>query len=127
MSIAATDALALELDRGFVIASGIECSAPRIAGGVRQDELRKTRHDERVEEDLALVAEFGIRYLRYGIPFHVVAADPGRLDWRWTDRAMFGLQANGIEPIVDLLHFGVPDDLWGFGDPRLPSRFASFV
>ena len=81
MSIAAGDALTLELDRGFVIASGIECSAPVIAGGVRQDELLKTGHDESVEEDLALVAEFGIRYLRYGIPFHIVAADPRRLDW----------------------------------------------
>ncbi len=127
MSIDARDALALELDRGFVIASGIECSAPLIAGGVRQDELVKTGHDERVEEDLALVAGFGIRYLRYGIPFHIVAAEPGRPDWRWTDRAMTALQANGIEPIVDLLHFGVPDDLQGFGDPRLPSRFASYV
>ncbi len=117
----------MELDRGFVIATGIECSAPRIANGIRQDELRKTGHDERVEEDVALVAAFGIRYLRYGIPFHIVAADPGRPDWRWTDRAMSALQANGIEPIVDLLHFGLPDDLWGFGDPRLPSRFASFV
>jgi beta-glucosidase len=127
MSIDARDALALELDRGFVIASGIECSAPLIAGGVRQDELVKTGHMDRVEGDLALVAEFGIRYLRYGIPFHIVAADPERLDWRWTDRAMTALQANGIEPIVDLLHFGLPDDLWGFGDPRLPSRFASFA
>jgi beta-glucosidase len=127
MSIAAGDALTLELDRGFVIASGIECSAPLIEGGIRQDELSKTGHDESVEADLALVAEFGIRYLRYGIPFHVVAADPGRLDWRWTDRAMSALQANGIEPIVDLLHFGLPDDLWGFGDPGLPSRFASFA
>src|SRR5688572_14420887 len=92
MSIAAGDALTLELDRGFVIASGIECSAPVIDGGIRQDELRKTGHDESVEADLALIAEFGIRYLRYGIPFHVVAADPGRLDWRWTDRAMSALQ-----------------------------------
>lgn len=127
MSIAAIEALALELDRGFVIASGIECSAPLVAGGIRQDELRKTGHDERVERDLALVADFGIRYLRYGIPFHIVAADPGTLDWRWTDRAMAALQANGIEPIVDLLHFGLPDDLWGFGDPRLPARFGSFA
>lgn len=117
----------LELDRGFVVASGIECSAPTIAGGVRQDELQKTGHADRVEEDLALVAAFGIRYLRYGIPFHVVAADPARHDWAWTDRAMAALRDQRLEPIVDLLHFGVPDDLSGFGDPGLPARFAAFA
>jgi hypothetical protein len=127
MSSTATARPQLEIDRGFVVASGIECSAPRIAGGVRQDELRKTGHAQRVEEDLALVAAFEIRYLRYGVPFHDVAADPTRLDWSWTDRAMAALRTEGIEPIVDLLHFGVPDDLWGFGDPRLPDRFAAFA
>lgn len=125
--MSAAAAPALELDHGFVVASGIECSAPRIAGGIRQDEVRKTGHWDRVEEDLALVASFGIRYLRYGIPFHVVAADPDRLDWGWTDRAMAALSANRIEPIVDLLHFGVPDDLEGFIDPRLPGRFTAFA
>lgn len=98
-----------------------------IAEGRRQDEIVKTGHRDRVEEDLALVASYGIRYLRYGIPFHEVAADPGSLDWAWTDRAMAALQANGLEPIVDLLHFGLPDDLWGFGDPRLPERYTTFV
>jgi beta-glucosidase len=117
----------LALDHGFVVATGIECSAPRIAGGYRQDELRKTGHWDGVEEDLALVASFGITTLRYGIPFHIVAADPDRLDWAWTDRAMAALQANGIEPIADLLHFGVPDDLDGFIDPRLPARFEAFA
>lgn len=117
----------LEPDEGFVIATGIECSAPTIAGGIRQDELRKTGHWDRVEEDLALVAAFGIRHVRYGIPFHVVAADPDRLDWAWTDRAMAALQANDLVPIADLLHFGLPDDLTGFGDPRLPARFEAFA
>lgn len=118
---------ALALDHGFVVATGIECSAPRIPGGHRQDELRKTGHWDRVEDDLALVASFGITSLRYGVPFHVVSADPDRLDWAWTDRAMAALQANGIEPIADLLHFGVPDDLEGFVDPRLPARFAAYA
>jgi beta-glucosidase len=117
----------LELDGGFVVASGIECSAPVIAGGIRQDELRKTGHWDRVEEDLGLVASTGITHLRYGIPFHVVAADPRRFDWSWTDRAMAAHRASGIDPIADLLHFGLPDDLAGFGDPRLPDRYGAFA
>ena len=51
-------------DRGFVVAGGIECSAPVLPGGYRQDELRKTGHWDRVESDLALVASFGITTLR---------------------------------------------------------------
>jgi hypothetical protein len=117
----------LELDRGFVVGSGIECSAPIIAGGHRQDELRKTGHWSRVREDLTLVGSFGIRFLRYGIPFHVVDATPGQYDWAWTDRALGTLRDLGIEPIADLLHFGVPDDLRGIGDPRLPARFLAYA
>jgi hypothetical protein len=114
-------------DSGFVVATGIECSAPRIVGGLRMDELRKTGHTDRYAEDLTLVADFGIRYLRYGIPFHLVDADPSHRDWAWTDAALSALRRAGIEPIVDLLHFGVPDDLEGMGDPRLPARFAAYA
>lgn len=117
----------LRLDRGFVVAAGVECSAPVIAGGIRMDELRATGHWDRVESDLAQIAASGIRSLRYGVPFHVVAADPARLDWAWTDRAFAALRASGIDPIADLLHFGLPDDLEGFIDPRLPDRFAAYV
>jgi beta-glucosidase len=118
---------ALELERGFVVSTGIECSAPIVAGGIRQDELRKTGHWDRYAEDFRLISEFGIRYVRYGVPFHVVAADANRLDWDWTDRALGSLREAGLEPIADLLHFGVPDDLAGVSDPRLPARYAEYV
>ncbi|TMC62016.1 MAG: glycosyl hydrolase family protein, partial [Chloroflexi bacterium] len=117
----------LELDRGFIVGSGIECSAPLIAGGHRQDELLKTGHWTKVGQDVALVAEFGIRYLRYGIPFHVVDANAGNFDWAWTDRALASLREAGVEPIADLMHFGVPDDLSGISDPRLPARYLAYA
>ncbi|HEX2844784.1 MAG TPA: glycoside hydrolase family 1 protein, partial [Candidatus Limnocylindria bacterium] len=115
-----TPSAVLELDAGFVVSTGIECSTPLIGAGHRQDELIKTGHWDRYEEDHALIADFGIRYVRYGIPFHVVDRDPNDRDWAWTDAALASMQRAGLEPIVDLLHFGVPDDLWGVGDPRLP-------
>jgi beta-glucosidase len=111
----------------FIVATGIECSAPVIAGGLRRDELRLTGHWDRVEEDLDLVVAMGITHLRYGVPFHVVAADANELDWTWTDRAMAAIRERPIEPIVDLVHFGVPDDLGGFGDPRFPDRFVGYA
>ncbi|CAN5860846.1 family 1 glycosylhydrolase [soil metagenome] len=129
MNLALPDPLRLEPDTGFVVATGIECSAPIVRGGLRQDELRKTGHWERFAEDLAAVAQFGIRYLRYGVPFHVVAADPDprRFDWEWTDRAMDSLRDAGLEPILDLLHFGLPDDIPAVGDPRLLTRYEAFA
>ncbi|MFN2483571.1 MAG: family 1 glycosylhydrolase [Candidatus Limnocylindria bacterium] len=117
----------LEPHAGFVVATGIECSAPTIEGGIRQDELRKTGHWDRYAEDFGLIREFGIRYLRYGIPFHVVAQLPRRFDWAWTDRALGALGTAELEPIADLLHFGVTDDLTGMGDPRLIERYARYV
>src|SRR5689334_16743450 len=38
----------------FIVATGIECSAPLIAGGLRRDQLLLTEHWSRVEEDLDL-------------------------------------------------------------------------
>ena len=117
----------LEMDAGFVVFTGIECSAPVVARGLRQDELRKTGHWDRYAEDFALIAGFGIRYVRYGIPFHVVAREPGRMDWEWTDRALDALQRAGLIPIADLMHFGVTDDLSGMGDPRLVDRYTEYA
>ena len=111
----------------FIVATGIECSAPTIRGGLRRDQLQLTGHWTRVEQDLDLVARMGITHLRYGVPFHIVAAEPGRFDWTWTDAAMAALRDRPIEPIVDLLHFAVPDDLAGIGDPRLVERFTAYV
>jgi hypothetical protein len=120
---------ALELDDGFVVATGIECSAPTIAGGVRQDELRKTGHWERYAEDFSVASSLGLRYVRWGVPFHVVARsdDPREFDWRWTDAALDSLRAAGLEPILDLLHFGLPDDIRAVGDPRLIARYELFA
>lgn len=125
--LVAADPDTLEVDAGFVVSTGIECSAPVIARGLRQDELRKTGHWDRYAEDLDLIATFGIRYVRYGIPFHVVAREPGRFDWDWTDRAMEALQRAGLIPIADLIHFGVTDDLTGMGDPRLLERYSEYA
>ncbi len=119
----------LELDDGFVVATGFECSAPVVRGGIRQDELLKTGHWERYAEDYALAASFGIRYVRWGVPFHVVAPSDrlADFDWRWTDAALAAMRDEGLEPILDLLHFGLPDDITAVGDPRLVRRFEIYA
>jgi beta-glucosidase/6-phospho-beta-glucosidase/beta-galactosidase len=122
-----SDAPVLEPEQGFVVASGIECSAPLNRAGVRMDELVKTGHLERYEEDIRLVRETGIRYLRYGIPFHRVNPSPDVSDWGFVDHALEACRRLGVVPIADLLHFGVPDDIGGFQDPMLPERFRGYA
>ena len=119
----------LELDEGFVVATGFECSAPVVRGGIRQDELLKTGHWDRYEEDFALAASFGIRYVRSGVPFHVVAPSDrlSEFDWRWTDAALAAMRDRGLEPILDLFHFGLPDDIKAVGDPRMVTRFEVYA
>jgi hypothetical protein len=117
----------LDVDRGFVAATGIECSAPVILGGLRVDELQKTRHYDFVEKDLALVAELGVTHLRYGIPYHRVNPAQATFDWAFPDKALAICRQRGLVPIVDLLHFGVPDYIGDFQNPKLPQLFADYA
>lgn len=115
------------VDGGFIAGTGIECSTPVIAGGVRMDELAKTGHYQHLDQDIAMVAELGVRFLRYGIPIHLANPAPDIYDWDFADRAMEAMRREGVEPIVDLLHFGVPDDVGSFQNRAFPERFAAFA
>jgi beta-glucosidase/6-phospho-beta-glucosidase/beta-galactosidase len=111
----------------FLFSTGIENSYPTIAGGKRIDEMEKCGHYSRFREDFALTKEMGIRYLRWGPPLHKTFVGPGQYDWEWTDAAMGEMQRLGIEPILDLCHFGVPDWLGNFQNPDLPRYFAEYA
>jgi beta-glucosidase/6-phospho-beta-glucosidase/beta-galactosidase len=111
----------------FMFATGIECSYPTIQHGtVRRDQLRECGHYDRYEEDLGLVKELGLNYLRYGLPYYSIHTGPGQYDWTFADLAMNEMQRLGIVPILDLLHFGVPDWIGDFQNPDLPVLFAEF-
>lgn len=112
----------------FMFATGIECSNPTIEQGrVRRDELAECGHYERWREDLGLVRELGLRVLRYGLPYHRTHLGPGRYDWEFADEVMGEMQRLGITPILDLMHFGVPDWLGNFQNPELPIHFADYA
>ncbi len=111
----------------FMFATGIECSYPRIAGGIRRDLLAECGHYDRWREDLALTRGLGLRVLRYGLPYYSMHLGPGRYDWSFADEPMLEMQRLGIEPILDLLHFGVPDWIGDFQNPDLPLLFAEYA
>ncbi len=127
--------MALDLDaltRGdFLFATGIECSYPTITGrnGRRQrrDQLATCFHYQRWRDDLQLTHELGIKYLRYGPPYYRMHLGPGRYDWSFSDEVFAEMRRLGIEPIMDLCHFGVPDWLENFQNPEFPELFAQYA
>ena len=114
-------------------------TAPWPATGRSLDEYELTGHYARWEEDFRLMASLGVRSARYGVPWHRVNPAAGQWDWTWPDQALGRLLDLGIDPIVDLVHYGVPDWIEGaFLNPaysdcvveyarRLAERFAGRV
>ena len=111
-----------------MFASGIENSYTTIMlpGGKikRVDEMEKTSHYSRWREDFALVSELRLEYLRYGVPYYRSHVGPGSYDWSFADETFSELRRLGIEPIVDLCHFGVPDWIGNFQNRQWPELYA---
>lgn len=123
-----TPAVPAVLPEQFMFATGIECSNPTIKGGrIRRDLLAECGHYTHWRQDLALVQELGLRFLRYGLPYHQVHQGANRYDWSFTDLPMAEMRRLGIEPILDLMHFGVPDWIGSFQNPALPLHFAEYA
>lgn len=97
--------------RTFIWATGIEdtfITAPWPKTGRTLDEYELTGHYERWHDDLGLMREIGVSAARYGIPWHRIQPSRGGWEWDFVDRALDRLLGLGIEPIVDLVHYGLP-------------------
>jgi beta-glucosidase/6-phospho-beta-glucosidase/beta-galactosidase len=111
----------------FMFAVGIECSCPTIAGNQRVDQMRDTGHYEMWRTDLKLVRELGLRYLRYGPAIYRTWLGQGHYDWSELDPVMHEMRRLGIVPIIDLVHFGLPDWLRDFQNTSWPEHFAEYA
>lgn len=114
----------------FAVAVGEEGSDPVVdcAGAdFRHDQFAQSGHTERMEQDLRDVAGLGVTVVRYGAPWRIAEPAPGEYDWSRWDRAFAACEAAGVEPIVDLLHFGMPDHLPRFADPVWVEAFVRYV
>jgi beta-glucosidase/6-phospho-beta-glucosidase/beta-galactosidase len=111
-----------------MFATGIECSTPTIEQvSWRRDQLHETDHYRNWKRDLELVEGLGLRYLRYGFPIHIVYYDRNKFDWSFPDAVCGAMNEMGIVPIIDLVHFGVPDWLGDFQNPELPECLAVYA
>lgn len=95
----------------FFWAAGIEdtfITAPHAATGRILDEYELTEHYSRWREDIQLLKELGVTHARYGIPWHLINPQPNAWNWEFADKALERMLELRIEPIVDLVHYGLP-------------------
>lgn len=116
--------------RTFVWATGIEdtfITAPWPATGRTLDEYELTGHYEQWREDLALMPEIGVTAARYGIPWHRIQPARGQWEWDFVDRTLDRMLELQIEPIVDLVHYGLPPWIEGaYLHPDFPRYMAEY-
>jgi dTDP-4-dehydrorhamnose reductase len=93
------------LMKEIAIWGGVECSVNRVANEWR-DQLELNGHAHRLE-DLQLIADIGIRTLRYPVLWERTAArSPTERTWFWADQRLSKLRSLCINPIVGLVHHG---------------------
>src|SRR5688572_2926692 len=115
------------MDTTFLWATGIEDTfIPHARLGLRAlDEYELTQHYKLWKSDFDLVAETGVKVLRWGIPWYRVQPAPDAWDWEWTDKALdYLVNVKGITPILDLMHYGTP--LW-VENSFINSRYPQYV
>jgi hypothetical protein len=112
------------LFRSFWLA-GYESACHINGQGVRQDLVHATQHDLRVEEDYALLAEFGIKTVREAVRWPLVEKY-GRRDFRSVLPMLEAAQRHDIQIIWDICHFGWPDGIDVFTN-EFVDRLADFA
>ncbi len=121
----------LDAPEHFAWSTGIEDTFivdPWPATGRTLDEYELTGHYRRWREDLDRMAELGVVLARYGIPWYRVNPARGRWNWRWADGPLERMLELGIDPIVDLVHYGAPP--WiagGFLDAAFADHMAEYA
>jgi beta-glucosidase len=118
-------------DDDFFWAVGIEdtfITAPWPGTGRTLDEYELTQHYANWREDIDLMRELGVRHARYGIPWHRINPTPNTWDWSFADKTLDYLLESRINPIVDLVHYGLP--LWienAYSNPAFPKYMAEYT
>lgn len=114
----------------FAWVVGEEGSDPIVSKGdadFRMDQYAASEHYDHMASDLASIAELGVTLVRYGMPWRLAEPERGNYQWSLWDTALDACQAAGLEPIIDLMHFGLPDYLPSLRDAAWVEAFADYV
>src|SRR3712207_6235235 len=86
-------------ERTLALWGGLECTVNRV-GDVYQDQVVRCGHQDRLS-DLELIADLGIRTLRYPVLWERTApVRPDAPDWSWSDQRLERLRQLGIRPVA---------------------------
>src|SRR5215213_4242836 len=124
-AVASSDIARLPFQQ-FVWGAGVECS---FLPHLNVDQYQWTQHDRFWRDDLRRAKdELGITHLRYAMPWHVLEPEQGKFNWDYADERIAEFKNVGIEPLMDVMHFGTP--LWlkqAVGDPEFPEALERFA
>jgi hypothetical protein len=104
--------------------AGFECATGLNADRHWIDQIEATQHDRFLERDYRLLSEIGIRTVREGVRWPLVDVS-GNLNLAEVERVVKAANGERIELILDLFHYGYPQDIDIFGDEFCP-RFEAY-
>ena len=104
--------------------AGYECADQLNAFGTRVDLINTTGHLQLIDTDYKNLSPFKISTVREGIRWSKVETKPYQYDWSAVGSMIQTGQANNIQQIWDLCHFGYPDDLTPL-HPQFTDRFVA--
>jgi hypothetical protein len=113
------------LFRSFFMA-GFDASSQRRKDGKRLDLLASTGHDRLAAADYRRCVELGITAIRDGMRWHLIEKSRGQYDWSSWRPMLRAAQAEGVQVIWDLFHYGKPDFL-DISSEEFPEAFAQFA
>ena len=102
---------------------GVECTLNRV-GDIYFDQLEKSGHLDRFQQDLSLFAGLGLTIFR--IALHWERFERTRSWSRW-DISMSAMQSLGLRPIVGLIHHGSGPQSTSLLDPLFPEKLAQYA
>ena len=88
----------MTFDAPLEVWGGVECSVVRVGDTIR-NQLQDTGHFHR-PGDIDLIAEIGLKTIRYPVLWEMVEEQKGHDDWRWVDERVEKLRALGISPVA---------------------------
>jgi beta-glucosidase/6-phospho-beta-glucosidase/beta-galactosidase len=117
-----------------IFLTGIESSDPWVEGKRRSQLKEAHNFHQYYEKRLENIRNLGITWLRFGPPYSETHTAKASYDFSLTDNIVQKCEELGIELMIDLLHFGLPEWLHAhrpkepfFQNPDFPFEFAEYV